>query len=141
MSHRTLSGLAILALGILLTLTMSTPTQAAPPDPYADLLVQAVELTDDGGCLASIGWSGLNGGKPLFVEVRLTFNNGGAYQTSWVGNADEIYKVKQNGGSLQVDLGAAAIADGTTDHRVQISFMDRSGVQIGPTYTADASCG
>jgi hypothetical protein len=145
MSQRSRNGLWVLALGLLLTL-MSTQAgngrvEAAPSDPYANLVVSSVQLSGGAACISNVEWGGLNGGKPLFVEVRLTFNNGNNYQTSWAANADEIYKVKQNASSLSVDFGSAAAADRTTDHRVQVSFTDRSGVQIGPTYTADAACG
>jgi hypothetical protein len=130
----------IVALSLLAALAVTTPAQAGPPDPYAALVVEDVQLSSGDGCAASVAWSGLRGGKPLFVEVRLTFNNGQSYQTSWVANADEIYKVKQNSGSLAVGFPGAAAADGTTDHRVNVSFMDREGTQIGPTYVASAAC-
>jgi hypothetical protein len=129
----------ILLLGLVASGALSTQAFARP-DPYADLVVESVTLSDTGGCLAEVTWSGLNGGKPLFVQVRLTFNNGSSYQTSFAAGSNEIHKTKQNSGALAVSIPGAAAVDGTTDHMVQVTFMNRDGTPIGTTHSSAAAC-
>lgn len=108
-----------------------TRTEAGPPDHYAGLSVEQVELGQD--CVARIWWSGLNGGKPLFVQVRLAFDDAGTYRTSFGEGADLVHRVKQNAGYLEVDLREAALLDPGNDHRLSVSFMDGRGNHLRPT--------
>ena len=115
-----------------------TRAEAGPPDHYANLSVDQVELGPD--CVARIAWSGLIGGKPLFIQRRLAFNNGMGYQTSFGEGANLVHRVKQNADYLEVNLSAAAMLDPTTDHRLSVSFMNRTGTHVRPIEVSYATC-
>jgi hypothetical protein len=117
------------------------PTEAAPPDPYADLTA-TVQLTT--GCVAVVSWPELKGGKPLFIQVRLSFNNGGPddFTSSLAEGSNGFYKVQQNDGRFELDLSGPAAEDDATLHRISVSFVDRKGMLVGPIaiYEVEADC-
>jgi len=126
-------------------IAMSKPVTAAAPDKYADLDF-TVSLQDvSGHCVATIDWTELKGGKTISIRVRLTYNHPTfGYITSLVPNADRWHDVRQNAGQLVVDFDPAAAVDGTTDHRVAVTFGDRWGLPLSPTLDtkfAQSACG
>jgi hypothetical protein len=120
-------------------------TEAAPPDPYAGLDV-TVSLTTD--CKAIVSWSELRGGKPIFIQVRLSYNDGDGdgnandFVPSTEEGANGIYKVHQNDGHFELDLSGPAAGDPMTLHRITVRFENRRGAVLGPvpSYQAEADC-
>lgn len=124
----TLSGLALLFL--FAGVAGLSRAEAGPPDHYADLVVGTPALTD--GCVAQVSWSGLNGGKPLFIQVRLVSDGGNGVTV-----ANTFNKVKQNDNYLEVDLSGFAAAG---SYELNVTFQDRQGNHIRPTQSVQGSC-
>ena len=130
------AGIAFLMLGIA---AVAVSRAEAGPDHYANLVVELPAL--DSSCMASVAWSGLRGGKPLFIQVRLQHDDGTGYQTSLHPDANQFIKVKQNADYFEVDMSEAAAADPPgASHRVNISFMDRKGNFIEGPLSSSAGC-
>ena len=145
MSHRSIAGLVALFLVLAAGAFTQAATEAAPPDPYADLVVN-VELTAD--CVAIVTWSEMKGGKPLFIQVRLSYNDGDAdgnpddFAPSLEEGANGNYKVRQDAGHFELDLSVPAGGDPMTMHRVSVRFENRRGTPLGPisVYQAENDC-
>ena len=104
--------------------------EAGPPDHYADLVVADPVLT--AGCVAQVSWSGLHGGKPLFIQVRIVSDGGNGITV-----ANTFVKAKQNADYLEVDLSGSAAAG---SYELNVTFQDRKGNVISPTKTVQGSC-
>jgi len=141
MSYRPIMGLVALLLVLAAGAFSHAPTEAAPPDPYADLTA-TVQLTTD--CVAIVSWPELKGGKPLFIQVRLSYNNGGPddFAPSLAPGSEGFYKVQQNDGRFELDLSGPAAEDDATLHRISVSLVDRKGTLLGPDpiYEAEEDC-
>jgi hypothetical protein len=103
---------------------LSGPVEGAKPA----LVVGALTLLDAGDCMGTATWSGLHGGKALYIKTRLAYDDG----TSVV-FATEIHKVRQGEGELVVDYGSDVQAS-STSLKFEVTFMTQNGDVVRSTY-------
>jgi len=133
---RAISGFTVAVLVLSLLVAIASTAEAGPPAPATVLFQSSL----DDACVASVTWDPLRGGKPIYVRVALKYLDVAGYQPVLAAGSENFYRVKQNAGFLEIDFGAAAASQPSSNYRIDVSFVDGKDVAMSGVVSAYSPC-